>query len=181
MILCLAAIFPSVCAEDPALDSRLNNNWTRRPLPSTCPSCHSPLASFLTPLPSGLTPADSLSHIMAEIEVQEVEIEAIPIQIKEEVYCDGQSLFLSPSPSRPHPRCSDEDSLNQDDDLDSEQMVALHPGEEFIGAEWSNDCDENDVSFPSSAPEVLIETSSTPSSARKRKANVSSRKSIRES
>ena len=137
---------------------------------------------------------------MAEIEVQEVEIEAfacegtvcsspvteppltsitssaIPIQIKEEVYCEGEHP-LSPASGAsacrpvsaaksdpltlllPLSGLSDEDSLNQDDDLDGEQMVALHPGEEFIGAEWSNDCDENEVSFPSSAPEVLIETS----------------------
>lgn len=32
---------------------------------------------------------------MADIDVQEVEIEAIPIQIKEEVYCDGQFCFVS--------------------------------------------------------------------------------------
>jgi hypothetical protein len=31
---------------------------------------------------------------MADIEVQEVEIEAIPIQIKEEVYCEGKGLLV---------------------------------------------------------------------------------------
>lgn len=127
---------------------------------------------------------------MAEIEVQEVEIEAIPIQIKEEVYCEGERRSCLPSSAAPLPETShslpvclcacnptDEDSLNQDDDLDGEQMVALHPGEEFIGAEWSNDCDENEVSFPSSAPEVVLTTSTTPASARKRKANMNNRKS----
>jgi len=73
---------------------------------------------------------------MSEIEVQEVEIESIPIPIKEEVYCE------------------DDDSLNNhdieqdsDDDLEHEHLqVAINPHEELISTDWSNDgTDENDV------------------------------------
>ena len=53
--------------------------WRKRSVLETVVPC-------LSPCPPA---APLVSHIMAEIEVQEVEIEAIPIQIKEEVYCEG--------------------------------------------------------------------------------------------
>ena len=121
------------------------------------------------------------------IDVQEVEIEAIPI--KEEVYCEGTSRNIKSSChlvpcsfcfSRPissfasvclffplHDAFLDEDSLTQDD-LDQEPLVALNPNDELMSNDWSNDADENDVAvFPSSAPEVMVETTSTISKKRK--------------
>lgn len=59
---------------------------------------------------------------------------------------------------------TDEDSLSHSDSGDQEQMIALNPNDDhLITADWSrsNDGDENDnvSDFPSSAPEVMIETS----------------------
>lgn len=54
------------------------------------------------------------------------------------------------------------------DDLDQEPLVALNPNDELMSNDWSNDADENDVAvFPSSAPEVMVETTSTISKKRK--------------
>ena len=62
---------------------------------------------------------------------------------------------------------TDDDSLTQDD-LDQEPLVALNPNDELMSNDWSNDADENDVAvFPSSAPEVMVETTSTISKKRK--------------
>jgi len=80
------------------------------------------------------------------VEVQEVEIEAIPIQIKDEI-----------------------DSDDENDDDRSRQMVALQPDEDHLVSHWNDDDDDHDhVSvFPSSAPEIIIET--TPTTTKKRR------------
>jgi len=84
------------------------------------------------------------------VEVQEVEIEAIPVQIKHEI-----------------------DSDEDNDDDRSRQMVALQPDEDHFVSHWNDDDEDHDhVSvFPSSAPEILIET--TPTTTKKRRSGSS--------
>jgi len=90
------------------------------------------------------------------VEVQEVEIEAIPINVKEEEI---------------------EDDFNSEDRLNRDEMVSLQADEE-LAEEWNNqEDDESDNAnvFPSSAPEILIET--TPAVTKKRKSNSSNKPS----
>lgn len=54
--------------------------------------------------------------------------------------------------------------------LDSRQMIALQPDDDHFG-HWNDDDDHDNVNvFPSSAPEILIET--TPTTTKKRKPGI---------
>ncbi|XP_054161526.1 transcriptional repressor protein YY1-like isoform X2 [Oppia nitens] len=84
------------------------------------------------------------------VEVQEVEIEAIPIHIKHEDHHNHHQT-------------------------DNRQMVALQPDDDHFGHWNDDDDDHNDVSvFPSSAPEILIETTPTNTKKRRSASNLTS-------
>ncbi len=64
------------------------------------------------------------------------------------------------------------DNFVQPIDDRSRQMVALQPDEDHFVSHWNDDDDDHDhVSvFPSSAPEILIET--TPTTTKKRRSGI---------